>query len=179
MLRAAAAPLTTRSTPTLSFAQRRLCAGRSALLSADSTEAASSTEGVSTLKLYRDCMRLTYHIAAQSAKGEAMRAMVRSSFKEHVHVTDPAEISKLKMRAMVGIQNYVIHDSTRHALPPRNPSRAGRRGVPSVLQESRQQAQAGQRELRVSSRVDFGRVLTALPSDDMDISLEVAARHTR
>ena len=65
--------LPTRRAATL-LQPRRLCAdagrsalsadsGRSALLSADSGE--GSTEGVSTLKLYRDCMRLTYHIAAQ------------------------------------------------------------------------------------------------------------------
>ena len=36
-----------------------------------------SAAEISTTKLYRDCMRLTYHIAAHSAKGEAMRQMVR------------------------------------------------------------------------------------------------------
>ena len=52
--------------------------------------------------------------------------MIRSSFKANMHVTDPAQIAQLKMRAAVGIQNYVIHDSTRcaHSCPARSDVRA-------------------------------------------------------
>eukprot|EP00965_Chrysotila_dentata_P243805 6205619-Pleurochrysis_carterae.AAC.3 len=62
--------------------------------------------------------------SSQSAKGEAMRQMVRSSFKANLLMTDTAEISKLKMRAILGIQNYVIHESTRYVsiLPSRLPA---------------------------------------------------------
>ena len=79
---------------------------------------------------------------AQSAKGEAMRAMIRSSFKANMHVTDPAQIAQLKMRAAVGIQNYVIHDSTRCARPC--PARSDARAdVRCGAQPRRQQALAG------------------------------------
>ena len=39
--------------------------------------AVSKPTDIPTLKLYRDCMRLTYHIAAASAKGDAMRPLGR------------------------------------------------------------------------------------------------------
>lgn len=78
--------------------------------------AVSSADDIPTLKLYRDCMKLTYHIAAQSAKGDAMRAMIRQSFRAQLHVTDPQEIHRLKMLAVVGLQNYVIHEQTGKAL---------------------------------------------------------------
>ena len=79
---------------------------------------------------------------AQSAKGEAMRAMIRSSFKANMHVTDPAQIAQLKMRAAVGIQNYVIHDSTRcaHSCPARSDVHAD---VRCGAQPRRQQAHTG------------------------------------
>lgn len=82
------------------------------------------------LKLYRDCMRLTHHIAAASAKGEAMRMMVRSQFRANVGVTDAQEIQRLKMLGVVGLQNYVIHVQTGKALDKR-----GERGEagPSVM----------------------------------------------
>ena len=76
----------------------------------------TSTEEIPTLKLYRDCLKLTYHIAARSSKGDAMRAMIRQSFRAQLHVTDPKEISRLKMLAVVGLQNYVIHEQTGKAV---------------------------------------------------------------
>ena len=85
--------------------------------------AVSSADDIPTLKLYRDCMRLTYHIAARSAKGDAMRAMVRQQFRGNMEVTDPQEISRLKMLAVVGLQNYVIHEQTGKALDKRKGER--------------------------------------------------------
>lgn len=48
-----------------------------------------------------------------------MRTMIRASFKANVGVEDEVEINKLKMRAILGIQNYVIHESTRKAMARR------------------------------------------------------------
>lgn len=48
-----------------------------------------------------------------------MRQMVRSSFKAQMHVTDPAEVARLKMLAIVGLQNYVIHEQTGKAVAKR------------------------------------------------------------
>ena len=104
------------------IARRALSGGRTpgsvTSMAADGGAASmpTSAEEIPTLKLYRDCMRLTYHIAAQSAKGDAMRVMIRQSFKAQLHVTDPKEISRLKMLAIVGLQNYVIHEQTGKAL---------------------------------------------------------------
>ena len=56
---------------------------------------------------------------AQSAKGDAMRSMVRAQFKAQMHVEDPQEISRLKMLAVVGLQNYVIHEQTGKAVEKR------------------------------------------------------------
>ena len=103
---------------------RRLLGSRRALCSAGSGRAhsdnplgaVSGPDDIPTLKLYRDCIKLTYHIAAASAKGDAMRAMIRSSFKAQAHVEDPKEIARLKMLAIVGLQNYVIHEQTGKAL---------------------------------------------------------------
>ena len=64
-------------------------------------------------------MKLTYHIAAQSVKGDAMRQMVRMQFRSQMHVTDTAEIKRLKMLAIAGIQNYVIHEQTGRAVEKR------------------------------------------------------------
>ena len=88
--------------------------------------AVSSADDISTLKLYRDCMRLSYHIAAASAKGNAMREMIRANFRSHMHVEDPKEIRRLKMLAVVGLQNYVIHEQTGKALEKRKRERGDR-----------------------------------------------------
>ena len=90
--------------------------GSATAVGPDGLGVATSADEISTLKLYRDCMRLTYHIAAQSAKGDAMRTMIRQSFRAQMAVTDPKEISRLKMQAVLGLQNYVIHEQTEKAL---------------------------------------------------------------
>jgi hypothetical protein len=46
--------------------------------------------------------------------------MVRSSFRAQMHVTDPAEIQRLKMLGVVGLQNYVIHEQTGKAISKRS-----------------------------------------------------------
>ena len=46
--------------------------------------------------------------------------MVRAQFKAQMHVTDEQEVRRLKMLAIAGIQNYVIHESTQKAVGKRN-----------------------------------------------------------
>jgi len=48
-----------------------------------------------------------------------MREMIRQSFKANVGVEEQTDINELKMRAILGIQNYVIHESTRKAIARR------------------------------------------------------------
>jgi hypothetical protein len=62
-----------------------------------------------TLRLFRDVMRLTYHIAARSAKGDAMRAIARTEFRKHTAVEDEAKIVDLKDTAIRAISNYVVY----------------------------------------------------------------------
>ena len=85
--------------------------------------AVNNADEIPTLKLYRDCMRLTYHIAAHSTKGEAMRTMIRGQFRAQMGATEPEEIARLKMLAVVGLQNYVIHEQTGKALDKRKRSK--------------------------------------------------------
>mmetsp|Transcript_11944 Transcript_11944/g.24261 ORF Transcript_11944/g.24261 Transcript_11944/m.24261 type:complete len:116 (-) Transcript_11944:236-583(-) len=80
---------------------------------------APSVNEITVRKLYRDCLKLTYHIAANSAKGDGMRQMVRASFRAQMHVTDETEIARLKLLAVKGLQNYVIMESTSKAVARR------------------------------------------------------------
>ena len=41
-----------------------------------------------------------------------MRTMIRSSLKAQAAVKDTQEISRLKMLAIVGVQNYVVYEQT-------------------------------------------------------------------
>lgn len=54
-------------------------------------------------------MRLTYHIAARSAKGDAMRAIARAEFRKNAGEKDPAKIVEQKEAAMRAISNYVVY----------------------------------------------------------------------
>ena len=97
-------------------APRRCLSSAHEAASAAGLDVAPSISEIGVRKLYRDCLKLTYHIAANSAKGDGMRQMVRSSFRAQMHVTDEAEISRLKLLAVKGLQNYVIMESTNKAV---------------------------------------------------------------
>lgn len=62
-----------------------------------------------TLRLFKDVIRLTYHIAARSTKGEAMRTIARTEFRKHADEADPAKIVELKDAAIRAISNYVVY----------------------------------------------------------------------
>lgn len=62
-----------------------------------------------------------------------MRQMVRTSFKAQMHVEDDEQIRKLKMQAIQGIQNYVIHESTRCAPSARSPFRSRCQLMPAAV----------------------------------------------
>ena len=57
-----------------------------------------------------------------------MRTMIRQSFKSNMAVEDQVEINQLKMRAILGIQNYVIHESTAKAIA-RKGNQGGSKGA--------------------------------------------------
>ena len=133
MLRRAAtlpAPQLLRASSSLQPASRLLSSssgggGSVRTVDASGNDVELGPDEIAVRTLYRDCMRLTYHIAARSAKGEAMRQMVRAQFKAQMHVTDEQEVRRLKMLAIAGIQNYVIHEQTGKAIEQRNRDAAG------------------------------------------------------
>lgn len=114
MLRRGIAPLLGR--PASLIGRRAFCSAPKQNIALGAVE---NADDIPTLKLYRDCMKLTYHIAGASAKGDAMRQMVRGQFRSNMQVEDPKEIQRLKMLGIVGLQNYVIHESTGKAIEKR------------------------------------------------------------
>ena len=65
----------------------------------------------STLHLFRDCMRLAAHVGGDSAKGLALKRMVREGFRKHKDVTDAAEIERLRGDATRALSNYLVMKS--------------------------------------------------------------------
>ena len=64
-----------------------------------------------TLQLFRDCLRTAHHIGGDSAKGRALKQVVKEGFRKHIGVTDAAEISKLKADAVRPLSNYLVMKS--------------------------------------------------------------------
>ena len=64
-----------------------------------------------TLQLFRDCLRTAHHIGGDSAKGRALKQVVKEGFRKHAGVTDAAEISKLKADAVRALSNYLVMKS--------------------------------------------------------------------
>ncbi len=66
----------------------------------------------SSVKLYRDCLRLVKHIAGDSKKGVKLRAIVRGEFKKNAAIEDPAKIEGLKSNAIKALANYLMFESS-------------------------------------------------------------------
>ena len=64
-----------------------------------------------TLQLFRDCLRTAHHIGGDSAKGRALKQVVKDGFRKHANVKDEAEISKLKADAIRALSNYLVMKS--------------------------------------------------------------------
>ncbi len=64
-----------------------------------------------TLQLFRDCLRTAHHIGGDSAKGRALKQVVKEGFRKHIGVTDAAEIEKLKADAVRALSNYLVMKS--------------------------------------------------------------------
>ena len=64
-----------------------------------------------TLQLFRDCLRTAHHIGGDSAKGRALKQVVKDGFRKHIGVTDAAEIEKLKADAVRALSNYLVMKS--------------------------------------------------------------------
>jgi Complex 1 protein (LYR family) len=80
-----------------------------------STTASSSTLAASatTLKLYRDCLRLVHHIApggtgTASNKHVALKRSVTTQFKRNMYETDEHAIERFKADAVRALSNYLL-----------------------------------------------------------------------
>lgn len=65
-------------------------------------------ESRSALQLFRDCIRLARHIGGDSAKGTALKAMVRAEFQKCRDETDLEKIDVMKGAAIRGLSNYML-----------------------------------------------------------------------
>ena len=61
------------------------------------------------VQLYRDCFRLANRLGGRSAKGDALRNMLRAEFRKHASETDETRINELKQNAIRGLSNYLIY----------------------------------------------------------------------
>lgn len=67
-------------------------------------------------KLFRDSLRLCDYVASRTGIANhkaALRKEVRTSFKKHMHETDPAKIEEHKEAAVRGLSNYMFHEAQR------------------------------------------------------------------
>lgn len=56
-------------------------------------------------------MRLAKRVGGNSAKGNAIRAMVRAEFQKNRDETDPDKVAEQKASAMRALSNYLLHAS--------------------------------------------------------------------
>jgi hypothetical protein len=75
----------------------------------------SAPAGMSAAKnsihLFRDCLRLTKHIAGKSAKADNIRRIVKGEFKKNNAIKDEATVNALKSNAIRGLANYLMMES--------------------------------------------------------------------
>mmetsp|Transcript_7330 Transcript_7330/g.10823 ORF Transcript_7330/g.10823 Transcript_7330/m.10823 type:complete len:120 (-) Transcript_7330:319-678(-) len=65
-----------------------------------------------SLQLFRDCLRLVKHIApGESAKGVALRAMVKTEFRKNKDEEDEGKIEVQKSAAVRALANYMLYES--------------------------------------------------------------------
>lgn len=68
-----------------------------------------------TLNLFRDCLRTAHHVGGDSAKGRALKQVVKDGFRKHALVKDAAEVAKLKADAIRAMSNYLVMKSLNKA----------------------------------------------------------------
>ena len=67
----------------------------------------------STVQLYRDCLRLATRLGGRSAKGIALRSMVKTEFVKNKDEKDEQQIIEQKNAAMRALTNYLLHMSSK------------------------------------------------------------------
>jgi hypothetical protein len=66
---------------------------------------------ISTLRIYRDCLRLVRHTAGNTKKGDLLRNVVRGEFLKNRAETDPTRIEDMRAGATRALSNYLTLDS--------------------------------------------------------------------
>ncbi|KAK9823938.1 hypothetical protein WJX72_006512 [[Myrmecia] bisecta] len=69
----------------------------------------------STLKLYRDCLRLADYISTKGGNRAVLRQQVSEAFKKNRLETDPKQIEEQRDAAFRGLSNYMFHEAQRMA----------------------------------------------------------------
>jgi Complex 1 protein (LYR family) len=64
-----------------------------------------------TIKLYRDCIRLVNHVAGKSVKSQNLKRIIGGEFRKNRGVTDPASVDALRGDAVRGLANYLMMES--------------------------------------------------------------------
>ena len=63
----------------------------------------------SSIKLFRDCLRLVKHIApGSSPKNVALKAMIRTQFHSNKNLEDETAVENAKGAAIRGLANYMV-----------------------------------------------------------------------
>jgi hypothetical protein len=67
----------------------------------------------SSSQLYRDCLRLIYHMAGiRSKKAQQLRIIVRNEFRKNAAVAEQDKIDALKANAVRALANYLMLESS-------------------------------------------------------------------
>mmetsp|Transcript_403 Transcript_403/g.1033 ORF Transcript_403/g.1033 Transcript_403/m.1033 type:complete len:93 (-) Transcript_403:315-593(-) len=75
--------------------------------------AAAAIAEFSTLKLYRDSLRLARYLGSKQGNVTALEDQIRSTFRAHMKETDPKKIEELRTAAVRGLSNYMVFESQR------------------------------------------------------------------
>ena len=64
-----------------------------------------------SVQLYRDCLRLATRMGGRSAKGIAMRSMIKAEFVKNKNEKDEVKIAEQKNAAIRALSNYLLYSS--------------------------------------------------------------------
>mmetsp|Transcript_17984 Transcript_17984/g.32012 ORF Transcript_17984/g.32012 Transcript_17984/m.32012 type:complete len:93 (-) Transcript_17984:167-445(-) len=75
--------------------------------------AAAAIAEFSTLKLYRDSLRLARYLGSKQGNTEALQDHIRETFRANMGETDPQKIEEQRTAAVRGLSNYMVFESQR------------------------------------------------------------------
>mmetsp|Transcript_2449 Transcript_2449/g.7071 ORF Transcript_2449/g.7071 Transcript_2449/m.7071 type:complete len:91 (+) Transcript_2449:138-410(+) len=72
-----------------------------------------ATSEFSTLKLYRDALRLADYLSRKQGNRAVLRDQVRQAFRTNMDETDPQKIEAMRKSAIQGLSNYMFYEAQR------------------------------------------------------------------